>query len=195
MSAPPIVLASTSRYRAELLGRIVDGFDRVAPGVDEDARCDESPRDLATRLAAAKADAVARDRPDSLVIGSDQVADLDGRVLGKPGDVATACTQLAACSGRTVRFLTAVRLVDTRHGGGVRDHLDETRVVFRTLDAATIARYVERERPLDCAGSFKVEGLGIALFERVETQDPTALVGLPLVALAAMLRSAGLALP
>ncbi len=195
MTAPSIVLASTSRYRAELLGRLVDVFDRVAPGVDESALRDESPRALAARLAAAKADAVARDRPDSLVIGSDQVADLEGQVLGKPGDVATACAQLAACSGHTVRFLTAMRLVDTRPGGITLDHLDETRVVFRTLDAATIARYVERERPLDCAGSFKVEGLGIALFERVETQDPTALVGLPLVALAAMLRSAGLALP
>ncbi|RAP56377.1 Maf family protein [Oleiagrimonas sp. MCCC 1A03011] len=198
MNPPRIVLASTSRYRADLLRRLLDDFTCIAPGIDEIARTGESPADRAVRLAADKARAVA-DRPDmadALVIGSDQVAELNGVVLDKPGDNATAHAQLAASSGRCVHFHTAVCVIAPRDGNR-REHsfLDRTVVQFRPLDAATIARYVERERPLDCAGSFKCEGLGISLFERVETHDPTALIGLPLIALARTLRDCGVTLP
>jgi septum formation protein len=196
-SAPPdIVLASTSRYRRELLTRLTSSFRVQAPLVDETALEQEAPLALAGRLALAKAQAVAADCGAALVIGSDQVAELDGRALGKPGSVVAAHAQLAACSGRAVDFHTALCVIDTRGGADtiVRD-VDRTRVVFRTLDTATIERYVQREQPLDCAGSFKCEGLGIALFERIETTDPTALVGLPLIALARLLRGCGIELP
>jgi septum formation protein len=146
------------------------------------------------RLAIAKAAAVARDYPDALVIGSDQVAELDGMVLDKPGTAERARAQLAASSGRDVHFHTALCLLDTRSGHR-HTLVDHTRVRFRTLDAAEIARYVEREQPLDCAGSFKCEGLGISLFEAIDNSDPSALIGLPLIALARLLREAGIALP
>ncbi|GAP64933.1 MAF protein [Mizugakiibacter sediminis] len=196
MSAPRIVLASTSRYRAELLRRVLPRFEQQAPGVDETALPGETPQACATRLAAAKARAVAARCPQALVIGSDQVAELDGAMLGKPGSAANARAQLAACAGREVRFHTALCVVDTR-GAALRDcsALDLTRVHFRVLDAAEIDRYVAREQPLDAAGSFKSEGLGIALFERIDSEDPTALIGLPLIALCRLLRKAGLALP
>lgn len=191
-----IVLASTSRYRRELLGRLVADFDVASPQVDESAQPGESPLTLATRLASAKAQAVAAHRPGAIVIGSDQVAELDGRALGKPGSVEAAQAQLAACSGAVVHFHTALCVLDTRGDTTIAQNvLDDTRVAFRALDAATIARYVLREMPLDCAGSFKIEGLGIGLFERVESADPTALVGLPLIALARLLRECGLAVP
>jgi septum formation protein len=191
-----LVLASTSRYRAELLRRLTAQFRQAAPDVEETRLPGEAPRALAERLAQAKAEAVARRHPGALVIGSDQVAALDDRILGKPGDAATACAQLAACSGRRVDFHTALCLIDAREPAALRVHAetDLTTVQFRVLDATEIARYVERERPLDCAGSFKSEGLGIALFERITNDDPSALIGLPMIALGRLLRRAGVAL-
>jgi septum formation protein len=191
-----VVLASTSRYRRELLARLLPDFAVDAPDVDETPIAGESPRDLAIRLASAKAQAVAARHPDAIIIGSDQVAELDGTALGKPGSVEAARAQLAASSGQTLSFHTALCVLDMRNNAAVAHSArDCTQVVFRTLDAATIARYVDAEEPLDCAGSFKAEGLGIALFERIESSDPTALIGLPLIALAHLLREAGLPLP
>lgn len=189
-----LVLGSTSRYRAELLRRLVAGFEQRAPGVDESPRPGEAPRERALRLAVAKARAAGAELRDALVIGSDQVAELDGRVLDKPGSAERAVEQLAACSGRSVRFHTALCLLDTRDGRAAT-HVDQTTVRFRALGHDEIVRYVEREQPLDCAGSFKCEGLGISLFERIDNEDPSALVGLPLIALARLLRAAGVALP
>lgn len=196
MSAPAVVLASTSRYRAGLLQRLLPDFQTCAPGIDEAPRAGESPQLRAERLARAKARAVADAYRGALVIGSDQVAERAGHALGKPGDRATARAQLAASSGRCVHFHTAVCVLDTR-ADPVRAHTfrDLTKAYFRHLEAGEIERYVEREQPLDCAGSFKCEALGISLFERIETEDPTALVGLPLVALARLLRACGLAVP
>jgi septum formation protein len=194
VSVPRLVLGSTSRYRAGLLRRLTDDFETCAPGTDETALPGEAPAERALRLAAAKAEAAAAGRSGALVIGSDQVAELDGRMLDKPGTAERARAQLAAASGRVVHFHTALCLLDTRDGR-VRIHVDRTRVAFRPLDAGEIARYVEREQPLDCAGSFKCEGLGISLFERIDSEDPTALVGLPLIALARLLREAGIAVP
>lgn len=183
----PLWLASTSRYRRILLARLGLEFQIAAPAVDEQRRPGEAPAELARRLALAKARAVAEQHPNALVIGSDQVCALGDTVLGKPGDAAAARAQLEAQSGQVVRFHTAVALVGIA-AGCWRQHLDETRCVFRKLTAAEIAAYVAAESPLDCAGSFKVEGLGIALFERIETTDPTALVGLPLIWVAQALR-------
>jgi septum formation protein len=192
MTTPcPLVLASSSRYRRALLERFGLPFECSAPDIDEAPQGDETPSALALRLAETKARAVARQRPGALVIGSDQVAQLDGALLGKPGDAATARDQLARASGREVEFLTAVALVDGRNGAVLR-HVDRTVVQFRPLDPAEIAAYVERDRPLDCAGSFRSEGLGVVLFERISSEDPTALVGLPLIALARMMRQAGI---
>lgn len=191
-----IVLASTSRYRRELLARLLPDFAVDAPDVDETPINDELPLHTAERLASAKAHAVAVRHPGAIVIGSDQVAGLDGRALGKPGSAEAARDQLAASAGRTVLFHTALCVIDTRDGMAIsRSAIDCTQVVFRTLDASTIARYVDTEKPLDCAGSFKAEGLGIALFERIESSDPTALIGLPLIALARLLREMGIPLP
>ncbi|HVI57104.1 MAG TPA: Maf family protein [Luteibacter sp.] len=190
---PLVILASTSAYRAALLRRLIDDFERTSPGTDEAPLPGEAPAARAARLAEAKARAVAATRPGCIVIGSDQVADLDGTVLDKPGTVHAAHKQLAASSGREVVFHTAVCVIDA--GGDAFVHVDETRVHFRPLSARDIERYVERERPLDCAGSFKCEGLGIALFERIVNEDPTALIGLPLIATCRLLRDAGLALP
>lgn len=191
---PPVVLGSTSRYRAELLRRLLTDFSQAGPGTDEAAHAGESAATRALRLARAKAAAVASSHPGALIIGSDQVAECDGRVLDKPGSAEIAVQQLRACSARAVQFHTAVCLHDGRDAGE-QTHTDLTRVVFRSLSQAEIERYVAREQPLDCAGSFKCEGLGISLFERIESDDPTALVGLPLIALARMLRHAGLAVP
>jgi len=189
-----LVLGSTSRYRADLLRRLLPDFEQRAPGTDEALRPGEEPREGALRLAIAKAAGAGHGLTDALVIGSDQLAELDGRALGKPGSIESAHTQLAACAGREVQFHTALCLLDTRDGRQ-RTHVDTTRVRFRALSSAEIARYVEREQPLDCAGSFKCEGLGIALFDAIESVDPTALIGLPLIALARLLREAGLAIP
>jgi septum formation protein len=190
---PQVILASTSAYRAALLRRLLDTFTQAAPGTDEVALPGEAPHARAARLAEAKARAVAALHPGSLVIGSDQVADLNGTVLDKPGTVTEAHRQLEASSGNEVVFHTAVCVIDAQ--GTAHTHVDETRVVFRTLAHDDIVRYVERERPLDCAGSFKCEGLGITLFERIHNEDPTALVGLPLIATSRLLRAAGLSLP
>jgi len=188
-----LVLASASPYRRALLGRITPRF-RVLPGrVDETASPSESPARLAARLALAKTHAVAAACINTVIVGSDQVAELDGCALGKPGTPDNARAQLDMCSGREVLFHTALCLLDTRGSSPCAyAAMDTTRVLFRTLDTAEIARYVEREQPLDCAGSFKCEALGIALFERIETDDPTALVGLPLIALCRLLREAGI---
>lgn len=189
-----LVLGSTSRYRAGLLQRLTPAFEQRAPGADETLQPGETPAAGALRLAIAKAAAAGHGLSDALVIGSDQIAELDGRALGKPGSIEGARAQLAGCAGREVRFHTALCLLDTRDGRQ-RTHVDLTRVQFRPLTEAEIVRYVDREQPLDCAGSFKCEGLGIALFERIESNDPTALIGLPLIALAGLLRQAGLAIP
>lgn len=146
------------------------------------------------RLAIAKAEAAAGGQRDVLTIGSDQVAELDSEVLGRPGTSERARMQLEASAGRLVQFHTALCLFDARNGRRYT-HVDTTRVHFRPLQVAEIARYVEREQPLDCAGSFKCEGLGISLFERIETDDPTAIVGLPLIALTQMLRGCGVPIP
>ncbi len=193
LAAVDLVLASTSRYRGELLARIAPRFRTLAPGVAETALPGEPPADRAARLAEAKARAVAERCHGALVIGSDQVAELDGAILDKPGDAANAARQLAASSGRELRFHTALCLLDARVAPNrIHGALDTTRVRFRALSGPEIARYVERERPFDCAGSFKSEALGIALFERIETSDPTALIGLPLIALCRLLRAAGI---
>jgi 7-methyl-GTP pyrophosphatase len=191
---PRIVLGSTSRYRAELLRRLVPDFEQSAPGTDEAPRAHEGPAERALRLAIAKATAVAQGQRNALIIGSDQVAELDGRVLDKPGTAERARAQLGASSGREVHFHTALCLFDTR-SGRQPTHIDHTRVRFRVLTASEIARYIEREEPLDCAGSFKCEGLGISLFESIDNGDPSALIGLPLIALTRMLRDAGIELP
>lgn len=193
MTEPTVILASTSRYRAGLLRRLLEHFEQAAPGTAEDHLPGEAPARRAARLAEAKARDVAEGHPGAVVIGSDQVADLDGTVLDKPGTVHAAHRQLAASSGRDVVFHTAVCVIDA-HGDALT-HVDETRVRFRELSGTDIERYVERERPLDCAGSFKCEGLGITLFERIVNEDPTALVGLPLIATARLLRKAGVVLP
>jgi septum formation protein len=191
-----LVLASTSRYRQALLARLTTHFRVMAPDVDESRTIDESPGALAERLAREKARAVAGGCPDAIVIGSDQVAEIDGRVLGKPGSAPAAIAQLQASSGRRVDFHTAVCVIDTRGATpSEKVAVDLTTVQFRSLADDEIERYVRTERPFDCAGSFKAEGLGIALFEHIHSNDPTALVGLPLIALARLLRLAGLALP
>ncbi|HDS1300807.1 MULTISPECIES: Maf family nucleotide pyrophosphatase [Stenotrophomonas maltophilia group] len=187
-----LVLASTSRYRRELLQRLGLPFDCARPEVDETPLNAETPLVLATRLATAKAAEVAARYPGAWVIGSDQVADLNGRPLGKPGTAEAACAQLAAMSGQTVRFHTAISL--TRDGESL-SAVDLTEVRFRALGQEEIARYVAAEQPLDCAGSFKCEGLGISLFEAIDNRDPTALIGLPLIALCGLLRQAGFAVP
>ena len=189
-----LVLASTSRYRRELLERLRLSFDVARPDVDETASPGESPRNLAIRLAQAKACAVATQlADDAWALGSDQVAEVEGRALGKPGGRAAAIAQLDSMSGRIVRFHTALCLA---HADGLTfADIDLTEVHFRALTDAEIERYVDAEQPFDCAGSFKSEGLGIALFERIDNRDPSALVGLPLIATCMLLRKAGFALP
>lgn len=191
---PRVLLASTSRYRRELLGRLGVGFEAIAPGVAEEARAGELPVDRARRLALEKAQAVAGRHPDALVIGSDQVAACQGRVLDKPGDAARAFTQLAFLSAQRAQFYTACAVLGTRAQMPLV-HIDTTTVHFRALSTAEIERYVEREKPFDCAGSFKAEALGISLFEAIDSTDPTALIGLPLIWLAGALRAAGYPLP
>jgi len=190
----PLVLASTSRYRAELLRRLGVDFEPCAPGTDETPMVGERPSARAQRLAIAKAEAAAGARRDVVVIGSDQVAELDGTLLDKPGTTARAREQLLASSGRQVDFHTAVCVLDTRDGRR-HVHVDHTRVRFRSLREEEITRYIEREQPLDCAGSFKCEGLGISLFEAIDNSDPSALIGLPLIAVARLLRDCGMTLP
>jgi septum formation protein len=172
---------------------LTSNFRVVKPEVDETPRAAELPRALAVRLATAKAEAVAAKCPGAMVIGSDQVADRDGQPLGKPGTVENAMRQLITFAGKTVVFHSAICLIDARtQTHAYFEAVDTTHVTFRQLDEAEVRRYVERERPLDCAGAFKSEGLGIALFESIESSDPTALVGLPMIALCTLLRRAGI---
>ena len=192
-AARAIVLGSTSVYRRELLSRLHVPFTVEAPGVDETPRANESPAELARRLAEAKAAAVARRHPDAVVIGSDQVADLEGEPLGKPGTHANAVAQLRRMSGRTVVFQTALSVMCEASGFAQHD-LAPVRVRFRELGDAEIEAYLHAENPYDCAGSAKSEGLGIALLDAIESDDPTALVGLPLIRTCRMLRAAGVQL-
>lgn len=187
---PPLILASSSRYRRELLERLRIPFEVEVPDIDETPRPGEAPEDTALRLARGKADAIAARRPGALVIGSDQVATLDGVQVGKPGSHDNALAQLRWMRGRTVTFHSALCLLDSRSGEA--QLLDvQTQATFRALDDAELETYLRLEQPYDVAGSAKSEGLGIALLERVESNDPTALVGLPLIALTTMLRRAG----
>jgi septum formation protein len=198
-SQPPLILASTSVYRRELLERLRIPFTALGPGIDESHAAGEAAPVLVARLARAKAYAIAAQHPQAWVIGSDQAAvltDATGaeRILGKPGNAASLVAQLQEASGRTLTFLTAVT-VARRESGARHEFMDTTRVRIRTLDPATIDRYVLLESPLDCAGGFKSEGLGIALCESIESSDPSALIGLPLIRLAAVLRDIGLQIP
>ena len=188
-----LVLGSTSPYRRELLARLRLPFDVASPEVDETPHPNEPPRDLACRLALAKARAVATRFPAAVVIGSDQVADLDGQPLGKPGTHERAVAQLRQMRGRVVVFQTAVAVVCMETGFAQTD-LAAVRVRFRDLGDAEIEAYLRAETPYDCAGSAKSEGLGITLLESIENDDPTALVGLPLIRTSHLLRAAGVPL-
>ena len=191
---PNLVLASTSPYRRELLARLGLPFEAASPDCAETAFPGEAPEALVRRLSEAKARSVAERFPTALIIGSDQVASLDDTVLGKPGGREKAIAQLLKASGRCVTFYTGLSLVDA--GSGLaRTVCEPFRVHFRQLSQQQIARYVDRERPFDCAGSFKSEGYGITLFERLDGDDPTALIGLPLIRLVGLLDEAGVALP
>ena len=188
-----LILGSTSRYRKELLSRLQIPFETAAPDVDETPHIDESPKDLALRLALAKARAVALKNPEAIVIGSDQVADLEGAPLGKPGNHTNATLQLQRMRGKTVIFQTALSVVCIATGYQ-RTDLAEVKVKFRDLSDAEIESYLRAEEPYDCAGSAKSEGLGIVLLDAIENDDPTALIGLPLIRTCQMLREAGVKL-
>ncbi len=193
-SAPPIFLASSSRYRRGLLNRFLDEYEAVSPEIDESNVEDLGPQDLASHLARKKAEAVSINAREALVIGADQLAVLDGQVLGKPGDHQKAIEQLLAASGKTVTFLTAVCILDpvgrTRH-----EHVDHTSVRFRQFDRRLAEVYLRHDEPYDCAGSFKLEGAGFVLFESVNADDPTALIGLPMIWVADRLLQLGYLLP
>jgi septum formation protein len=189
----PLILGSTSRYRKELLYRLQIPFDTAAPDVDETPRANEPPKDLAMRLALAKARAVALKHPEAVVIGSDQVADLEGVPLGKPGNHTNATLQLQQMRGKTVIFQTALSVVCLATAYE-RTDLAVVKVKFRNLSDAEIESYLRAEEPYDCAGSAKSEGLGISLLEAIESDDPTALIGLPLIRTCQMLREAGVKL-
>ncbi len=198
-SPPELILASTSSYRRALLTRVYGTFECRAPEVEESRRPHESGLALVTRLALAKAQAVAARHPDAWIIGSDQAAVLTDAaqqqiILGKPGTEARCIEQLKRCSGTTVAFLTGVAVV-RHHGARTYEFVDTTRVTYRVLDDASIARYVARESPLDCAGGLKSEGLGIAMCESIDSDDPSALIGLPLIRLCAILREVGFEIP
>lgn len=188
---PDLILASGSVYRKDLLNSIKIKFESIPPAINEASLEGETPGDLALRLAQAKAEKIARLNPTAIVIGSDQVAALGRQLLGKPGDQETAARQLAMCSGKAVIFHTAV-CVRHEEADFAETHVDLTTVNFRELSAAEIEVYISTDKPWDCAGSFKSEGLGIALFESIENQDPSAIIGLPMIWLTASLRRAGL---
>jgi len=190
----PLILGSTSPYRHALLSRLGLAFQSVSPEVDETPLPGEAPANLALRLARQKAASVAQRHPQAIVIGSDQVADLHGEPLGKPGNHERARAQLARMSGETVTFQTALS-VQCLETGFEQSAVASVRVVFRHLGSEEIERYLLTEQPYDCAGSAKSEGLGIALLERIDNDDPTALIGLPLIRTCQMLRAAGLAIP
>jgi septum formation protein len=193
-TAPTIVLASSSPYRRSLLNRFLDQYEVVAPEVDERNDQELEPDELASYLARKKAEAIAINRRDALVIGADQLAVLDGQVLGKPGSHPKAVEQLLAASGKTVTFLTAVCVLDpvgrTRY-----EHTDKTIVRFRQFDRRLAEAYLRHDEPYDCAGSFKLEGAGFVLFENVATDDPTGLIGLPMIWVADRLLQLGYLLP
>jgi septum formation protein len=189
-----LILASSSKYRKILLQRFGIPFDCQSPEIDESAGLDESPFDLVRRLARQKAELISRKNPQSVVIGSDQLAVFQGQVIGKPGNYEKALEQLTAFSGQFVEFLTAVS-VQSFHTQFSEQFTDRTQVRFRNLELEEIERYLKKEKPFDCAGAFKAESLGIVLFESIISEDPTALVGLPLIRTAAALRQAGLKLP
>ena len=191
MTSPPLILASTSRYRRELLQRLCLPFEVQAPQVDETPLPGESPAVLAQRLALAKAHAVAALRPKAIVIGSDQVAELDGQPIGKPGTHERAVAQLRQMRGRRVIFQTAVAVVRA-DAGFAQVLLAPVAVTFRMLSDAEIEHYLRTEEPYDCAGSAKCETLGIALLDAIDSDDPTALIGLPLIRTCELLRAAGL---
>lgn len=189
-----LILASTSRYRKALLEKLGLPFQCASPEVDETPMPEESAEALVRRLAHAKAMAIAERHDHGLIIGSDQVCVCDGQILGKPGTVENAVAQLMRAQGKRVTFLTGLCVIDAA-SGHAEQMVEPFAVHFRSLDEAAIRRYVEAERPLDCAGSFKCEGMGIVLFEALEGRDPNALIGLPLIALIDLLGRHGLHLP
>lgn len=189
-----LVLASTSIYRRQLLERLKVPFTVHSPGINEEPLPNEDVTSLVHRLARQKAEAVAERYPDSIVIGSDQTAVRGTQILGKPGTIEAATAQLKAAGGGQVTFYTAVHVIDPHHQQH-EAHIDTTVVRFRSLSDEEISRYIALDQPLDCAGSFKAEALGISLFERIDSQDPTALTGLPLIWLCGALRRAGLSIP
>lgn len=191
---PPIVLASSSQYRCKLLKKLQIEFTTQHSNIDERPLSGESPADLALRLAAAKAEAVAANYDHHLIIGSDQVATVGLTLLSKPGNRENAIRQLEAQSGQIVRFFTGLCVLDSHSGRRLTD-LDICEVHFRTLDNQQIQRYVDIEQPYDCAGGFKSEGYGIALFRKIVGEDPNALIGLPLIKLIALLDQFGAAIP
>jgi 7-methyl-GTP pyrophosphatase len=189
-SAAPIILASSSRYRRGLLDRFLNEFEVVAPGVDESTGDADDPEALAAQLARSKAETVSSRNRDAIVIGADQLAVLDNRIIGKPGNHSQAVEQLMAASGKTMQFLTAVCVLDP-HGRRRYEHIDRTTVRFRSFDRRQAEVYLKHDEPYDCAGSFKIEGAGFVLFRSVSTEDPTALIGLPMIWLASTLRELG----
>jgi septum formation protein len=193
-TAPPILLASSSAYRRGLLDRFLNEYQAVTPGIDESGEDESNPEALAAMLARKKAEAVSSNNRDALIIGADQLAVLDDRILGKPGDHHKAIEQLLAASGKSVQFLTAVCVLDpvtrTRY-----EHVDRTLVRFRQFDRRLAEVYLRHDEPYHCAGSFRIEGAGFVLFESVQTDDPTALIGLPMIWLAGRLRELGYLLP
>jgi septum formation protein len=193
-TAPSIFLASSSQYRRQLLNRFLDNYEAVDPEVDESNPDDLGPAELARDLARKKAEAIAINARKALVIGADQLAVLDDRVLGKPGDHQRAVEQLLAASGNTVTFLTAVCILDPV-GRARYEHTDTTVVRFRDFDRRLAEAYLRHDEPYDCAGSFKIEGAGFVLFESVRTDDPTALIGLPMIWVADRLLQLGYLLP
>lgn len=192
--SPQLILASSSPHRASLLRRLGLAFEVQAPGIDESPREGEAPHELVARLSVAKAAAVEGGRGRCVVLGSDQVAVHEGRIVGKPGDAERAAGQLAAFSGQTVHFLTSVAALSGPEEV-VGQAVVETRVEFRRLDPDEIKRYLRADEPFDCAGSFRAESLGPALFESAFSQDPTAIIGLPLIETARLLRMAGFQVP
>ncbi len=191
---PPIILGSTSPFRRKLLKKLCIDFTTAAPDIDEKAHPDEPPAKLVSRLASEKAAAVSARHPNALIIGSDQVASIDQQILGKPGHRAGAIEQLLAASGRRVTFYTGLCLLNSA-SGQKQVACERFHVHFRSLERQQIERYIDRERPFDCAGSFKSEGLGISLFARLEGDDPNTLIGLPLIRLVQMLGNEGVQIP
>jgi len=193
-SSPPIILASSSKYRRNLLDRFLSDYQTVSPAVDESAKRYATPEETARQLARKKAEKVSSGNRNAIIIGADQVAVLDGQILGKPGDHQKAVEQLLAASGKLMTFLTAVCVLDPV-GRRRYEHIDTTEVRFRSFDRRLAETYLWHDQPYDCAGSFRIEGAGFILFKSVNTDDPTALIGLPMIWLAATLRELGCLLP